>query len=1076
MLVAFIYLNKDNNSAMKNNYKLTILFAAGLLAFSSGVVLNQNKNEKYVETNAYSASSLPTTIDLNDTSAANIRSYYSSLNNLSTSERQGTNLLKNLKTILKNGQKYYSYENGTSIWQMYEITDRDWDKSPASSTTYGTYNSGTNKITNYTYGTSSSSSKNNPYIHALYINRDVTNQTTAWDNHNQDQWGINREHVWPKAEGFDSSGAGGARGDPMHLMAGNGYANNIHSNYYYGYVKTSSSYTDCGSKYSNQSGNLRGTSKTLNSGTVFEPQDSDKGDIARAIFYIVARYNYLSGSDSDGIDTNNPNLTLTQNISDWSSSGYTSSTSTQGKLGVLTDLLAWHHADPVDEYEIHRNNLLYTNFTNNRNPFIDFPEWADFIWGSVNYSGSTYISHSSTPTGYATPSSDTINGYNSGGATVSVTGVSLNKNSTSIEVGGAETLEATIAPSNASNHGVSWTSSNTSIATVSNNGTVRGVAEGNATITVTTSDGGYTATCTITVTAASGGGSGESETSSVTIQDYATANSWSNSTKYTSISIDENVTASVETGGANTGKYYTAGYEWRYYQTESAQIKISVASGYELDSVTFTFNVANTGALFDSSSNAVSSGTPVSLSGTSAIFTVGNSGSATNGQVKFTNISVTYHSTDTPAATLSSIAVKTAPTKTSYIAGEDFIPTGLVITATYSDSTTADIPYEDNEDSFEFDPSLNLQTSDVSVTISYGGKSTTQAITVSNKTLSSIAVQTAPTKLTYGEGEYFDPTGLVITLNYSNSPSEYVTYASDPSSFSFSPSTATALTTSNTSVTISYGGKSTTQAITVNAVTISASVSKTYYVGDTISSSDITVKDSLDNTILGFTFANDGYQFTYADATSGGSLTHKTFANAISYNTKTCSLTVQVQRKAHEEVLEETTWAKVTDASTLQVDDVIIIADSVSDLALSTEQRSSNRGAATITKSNNTITWEAETYEPQQLTLKSTSGIANAPSNSFGLYTGSGYLYAASSSSNQLKTQTTNNVNGAFVISVSDGIATIEATASSNRPLMRSNYSNNPSIFNCYASNSTTGHSLEIYKKYPLAVSNLVVH
>ena len=472
-----------------------------VLSLGLGTVLFSPK-KAVVESQGYSASSLPTTIDLNDTSASNIRSYYSSLNNLSTSERQGTNLLKNLKTILKNGQKYYSYENGTSIWQMYEITDRDWDKSPASSTTYGTYNSNTNKITNYTYGTSSSSSKNNPYIHALYINRDVNNQTTAWDNHNQDQWGINREHVWPKAEGFDSSGAGGARGDPMHLMAGNGYANNIHSNYYYGYVKTSASYTDCGSKYSNQSGNLRGTSKTLNSGTVFEPQDCDKGDIARAIFYMVARYNYLSGSDSDGIDMNNPNLTLTQNISDWSQNGYTSSTSTQGKLGILTDLLAWHHADPVDAYEVHRNNLLYTNFTNNRNPFIDFPEWADFIWGRATYSGSTYQSYSSTPTGYAKPSSDTINGYNSGGATVSVTSVSLNKASTSIEVGGAETLEASVAPTNATNQGVSWSSSNTSIATVSN-GVVRGVAEGSATITVTTSDGGYTATCSVTITAAS---------------------------------------------------------------------------------------------------------------------------------------------------------------------------------------------------------------------------------------------------------------------------------------------------------------------------------------------------------------------------------------------------------------------------------------------------------------------------------------------------------------------------------------------------------------------------------------------
>ena len=85
---------------------------------------------------------------------------------------------------------------------------------------------------------------------------------------------------------------------------------------------------------------MKGTSKTLNNGTVFEPQDCDKGDIARAIFYMVARYNYLSGSDSDGIDSNNPNLTLTQNMSDWSSSSYTSTTSNPGKMGILTDLQA----------------------------------------------------------------------------------------------------------------------------------------------------------------------------------------------------------------------------------------------------------------------------------------------------------------------------------------------------------------------------------------------------------------------------------------------------------------------------------------------------------------------------------------------------------------------------------------------------------------------------------------------------------------------------------------------------------------------------------------------------------------
>ena len=162
---------------MKRRLVLGISLAS-ILSFSFAIALINNQNNKAQDVKGYSASSLPTTIDLNDSSATEIRNYYKNLDNLSTSERQGQNLLKNLKTILKNGQKYYSYENGTSIWQMYEITDRDWEKSPASSTTYGTYNSSTNKITNYTYGTSASSSKNNPYLHALYVNRNVTNQRT----------------------------------------------------------------------------------------------------------------------------------------------------------------------------------------------------------------------------------------------------------------------------------------------------------------------------------------------------------------------------------------------------------------------------------------------------------------------------------------------------------------------------------------------------------------------------------------------------------------------------------------------------------------------------------------------------------------------------------------------------------------------------------------------------------------------------------------------------------------------------------------------------------------------------------
>ena len=84
-------------------------------------------------------------------------------------------------------------------------------------------------------------------------------------------------------------------------------------------------------------------------------------------------------------------------------------------------------------------------------------------------------------------------------------------------------------------------------------------------------------------------------------------------------------------------------------------------------------------------------------------------------------------------------------------------------------------------------------------------------------TLSSISVSTAPTKTSYTAGEYFDPTGLIITRNYDNSTSDTYTYAGHTGDFTFSPSTSTALTTSNTEVTITYGGKTTTQAITVNS-------------------------------------------------------------------------------------------------------------------------------------------------------------------------------------------------------------------------------------------------------------------
>lgn len=408
-------------------------------------VLFGTSNKHETEVSAYTKDGvLTSTIDLRDNTPQEIRQYYSSLSNLSTTDLQGNNLLKNLKPILKQGQKYFAYDSsGDDIWKMYEIIDRDWEKSPASAITG--YSASTNKITGYTYGTSTSNKGTNPYIHALYVDRSVDNQTRAWDDHQQTQWGINREHIWPKSQGFDAEGAGGARGDPMHLWAGNGRVNGTeHNNNMYGFVDKSKSYTNPydAKGFKNLKDNYSGKSLTVPSSTdtVFEPQDCDKGDIARSIFYMVARYNNLAGNDT--IDTNNPNLALKQTTTALASYTTTSSNKQTGYMGLMTDLLYWNHLDPVDEFEIHRNNLLFNNYTHNRNPFIDFPEWADYIWGKPVYNGRNYVSYSSNPTGSVNLSTDVINGFK-GEQPVqdTVTSIEITKKPTKLVYNSGETLD-----------------------------------------------------------------------------------------------------------------------------------------------------------------------------------------------------------------------------------------------------------------------------------------------------------------------------------------------------------------------------------------------------------------------------------------------------------------------------------------------------------------------------------------------------------------------------------------------------------------------------------------------------------
>ena len=126
------------------------------------------------------------------------------------------------------------------------------------------------------------------------------------------------------------------------------------------------------------------------------------------------------------------------------------------------------------------------------------PDTSDSKKATITATGTGTTTIKATVDGKSAECSVTVNAA----ATVPVESVSLDKTELSLEVGGEETLTATVAPTNATNKNVTWESSNTSVATVDATGKVTAIGAGTATITVTTVNQSKTATCEVTVTAA----------------------------------------------------------------------------------------------------------------------------------------------------------------------------------------------------------------------------------------------------------------------------------------------------------------------------------------------------------------------------------------------------------------------------------------------------------------------------------------------------------------------------------------------------------------------------------------------
>lgn len=186
----------------------------------------------------------------------------------------------------------------------------------------------------------------------------------------------NREHIIPQSVFNEQSPM---VADAHFITPTDGKVNGMRSNYPHGVVN-SPTYT------SKNGGKLGPNSTSGYSGTVFEPINDFKGDIARMYFYFATRYeNTVSGYSYAMFDGSSNKVFTTV---------------------FLNILLQWNAQDPVSAREIARNNAIYAR-QNNRNPYIDHPEYVNQIWGgSTSPSGDTQAP--TTPTSLASTSKTAV--------------------------------------------------------------------------------------------------------------------------------------------------------------------------------------------------------------------------------------------------------------------------------------------------------------------------------------------------------------------------------------------------------------------------------------------------------------------------------------------------------------------------------------------------------------------------------------------------------------------------------------------------------------------------------------------
>ena len=414
--------------------------------------------------------------------STSISSYYSS----SSTAYSGTQLLGQLHDLITSTHKTYTTydDNGKNLYQ--QNTDQ-W------------YNASGSKVSGY--------------LRDFYSGVQWPNAWAATAGNTSG--GYNREHVWcqslsiPSGSSSQLWGTTGGGSDMHHLRPTEVRINSTRNNNLYGTVSNRDSYK----VYSKLGTNTTYALGGYLSGSVFEPIDSVKGDVARIVFYVYTHYNSYSvsavfGSYASTNGSGSSSFFATSKLS------ILNLVSASSESAAWTMLMNWNNSDPVDTMEAKRNEQVAI-YQGNRNPFIDYPQLANCCWGSSKWNWATRSTTS--------------------GSSTTTDSVSLNKSSLSLTVGNTATLTATASGT------VTWSTSNSSVATVSG-GTVTAKAAGSATITAKC--GTASATCAVTVTSSSSGGSSSTTGSEYKVV-FATATSDSSSALTTSTFLSSAVSSNA---------------------------------------------------------------------------------------------------------------------------------------------------------------------------------------------------------------------------------------------------------------------------------------------------------------------------------------------------------------------------------------------------------------------------------------------------------------------------------------------------------------------------------------------------